>query len=307
MTQSRITQSPALALAAGPGRARVTQSAVLVLGQPAPESRITQSPALALYAGGGPARITQSALLVLADQVPCVTRWAQCWRIERRDGEVFTFTSHDQPITFRGESYKACDSLAASATELAAIVGSVGNQELAGIIADESITEQDLYGGLFDRARLEVWMVPWENAGGEIPFRLAAGTTGNLSQGDEGFSMEVLTDGGLLQQRPLLQTYTPACRWELGDSRCQVDLDALAVNGSVTAVAAKNAGNAASHRIFTDSTRAEDDGYFDQGTLVWTSGKNNGLRSEIKSFAGGQFTLWQPMLHPIQAGDQYEA
>lgn len=307
MTQSRNTQSAALALTGGGGQARATQSAALVLGAPAPHSRVTQSQALAFYAGGGPAKVTQSAALLLADAVPCLTRWAQCWRIERTDGEVFNFTSLDRELQFRGETYTPCDSLSASASEMAAMIGSVGNQELAGVIADDSISERDLYGGLFDRAKLEVWLVPWDNSGGETPRRLLAGVTGNLSQGERGYTLEVITPGGLLQQRPLLQTFTPSCRWELGDSRCTVDLDALAVNGTVTGVAAKNAHSGASHRTFADSSRAEDDDYFALGSLVWTSGKNNGLRSEIKSFSGGQFTLWHPMLYPIEVGDTYEA
>ena len=252
-------------------------------------------------------RVTQAVVLVLArEMTPCFTHWAQCWRIERRDGEVFRFTSHDRPLTIQCESYGPCYSLAASASELGTLLGAPGNVELAGIVADAAITEADLYAGLFDRARVEIWLVPWDIEN-PVPRLLTQGVAGNLSQGDEGFAMEVLTRGAQLQQRPLLQFFTPGCRWELGDSRCTVDLDALAVTGDVTQLPVLHAATRAHHRTFWDSSRAEADGYFDLGVLEWTSGANTGQISEIKTFAGGQFVLWRPTISAIAIGDEYEA
>lgn len=220
---------------------------------------------------------------------------------------VFRFTSHDQPVEFMGETYQPCHSLAASAAELGVVLGNPGGLELSGIIADAGISEADLEAGLFDRARVEVWMVPWEAAGGEVPFRLAAGIVGNMSQGDQGFVFDVQTPGALLNQQPLLPAYTPGCRWELGSSACGVKMDELTVSGAVTATAERNATTRAHHRVFWDAGRAEPDGYFDLGMVQWSSGRNAGQVSEVKSYAAGQFTLWRPTQYPIQVGDQYEA
>lgn len=305
MANARATQAPVLVLGAGP-EARITQGPVLVLSEiQAEAARATQVPALALAEGASSARVTQGPVLVLADSTPCLTQWAECWKITRRDGEVFAFTSLDRDVEFRGVTYKACDSLSASAMELGAMLGETGNLELAGIISDDSIREDELFAGLFDGADVEVWMVPWKDDG-TTPWRMAVGRTGKMSQGDRGFKMEVLTFGALLQQQALVETYTPSCRWDLGDSRCTVALGPLTVSGTVESVAGRAAGNAASHRIFTDSSRGEADGYFDLGLLTWTGGANAGAQSEVKSFAGGQFVLWAPMLHPIQVGDTYE-
>lgn len=308
MTDARLTQAPALVLAEASPAARCTQVAALVLANRQAEAgRLTQAPALVLSSSDIEARVTQAAALVLADAVPCLTRWAQCWKITVADGGVFAFTSHDREITFCGVTYSPCDGLAASAVELAAAIGSVGNQELVGIVSDDAISEADLFSGRFDGALVEVWMVPWMNGGGEIPWRMAAGVTGKLSQGDRGFTMEVLTPGARLQQQPLLQTYTPSCRFELGDERCAFDLESLRVTGTVTSVAPLLAPNAASRRIFADSSRSEPEGWFNLGLLTWTGGANAGARSEVKAFdaASGQFVLWAPMLHRIEVGDTY--
>jgi uncharacterized phage protein (TIGR02218 family) len=111
-----------------------------------------------------------------------------------------------------------------------------------------------------------------------------------------------------LQQQPLLQFYLPSCRFRFGDSRCGIDTDALKVTGTVTAVSATFAHNNASRRTFGDSARTEADGYFQYGTLTWTSGANTGHSSEVKAYtqAGGVITLWTAMVHPIEVGDGYE-
>ena len=309
---ARITQAPVLALTVAPSDLRVTQAAALVLGElvDAAPIRVTQALALALAEFDTAVLVTQTAVLVLADHVPCMTRWAQCWTITRTDGQVFAFTSLDRPLTFRGIVHEPCNSLMASAVELSTVVGSTGSMELRGILSDSGVSESELYNGLFDGARIEAWMVPWDNTTGEVPFRLMGGVTGSSGHGDTEFKQEILTSAAQLGQRSLLETYTPGCRYGFGNSvdpRCPVDLVALTVAGSVTATAIPNASTSSTRRIFTDSTRAEADGYFNLGRVTWTSGPNAGAVSEVKDFTGGQFILWDTLLHPIAVGHAYTA
>jgi uncharacterized phage protein (TIGR02218 family) len=182
--------------------------------------------------------------------------------------------------------------------------------ELIGIISDVGISEQDLYNGLFDFARFEVWMVPWHNTSGQTPFRLMAGTTGTMSHGVDGFKFEVLTGSANLRQKALLEVFTPSCRYGFGSSydvRCPVDLAAITVAGSATSTAVPAASNQATRRIVIDNSRAETAGHFDLGILTWTSGANTGASSEIKRFESGTFVLWSPLLFPIEVGDTYTA
>jgi len=320
------TQDVALVLGAGDGM-RSTQYAALVIGGVAPDIRETQFAALVMVAPTPPTRatqfaalplvefiaatpITQMAALVLADMIPCNTQWAQTWTITRVDGTVFAFTSLDRPLTFRGVVHTPCASLSATATEQSTTIGQNGNMELLGIISDEGISEQELYNGLFDFARFEIWMVPWLNHGGETPFRLMAGTTGTMSHGIDGFKFEVLTASANLRQRGLMEVFTASCRYGFGstlDARCPVNLAAITASGSATSTAVPAASNSATRRILIDSTRAEPDGYFDLGVLTFTGGANAGASSEIKRFEGGVFVLWSPLLFEIEVGDTYTA
>lgn len=303
----RNTQAPFLVLTEGSADTRITQSVMLALFLPGAATRVTQSIFLLPTEFEADTRVTQSMHLAVVDQVNCLTRWAQTWTITRTDGEVFAFTSLDRDLIYRGVTHKACDSLSSTATEMSSALGSTGSMELSGIISDSSITEIDLYNGLFDGALVEIWVVPWSNSGGEIPFRLLAGTLGDVSQGVTGFTAEIVTPGATMQQKPLLDVYTPGCRYKLGDTRCAFDLPTLEVTGVVTQLTIPTSPNSASKRVFIDSTRTEVLGFFDLGEVTWTSGDNIGISSEIKSFDGTAFVLWSALLKRIQIGDTYTA
>lgn len=320
------TQDAALVLGAGDGM-RSTQYSALVVGIGVPDIRDTQLAALVMVALSPPIRetqfaalplveffadtpITQMTALVLADLIPCNTQWAQTWTITRVDGTVFAFTSLDRPLSFRGVVHSPCASLSATATEQSTTIGQNGNMELLGIISDEGISERELYNGLFDFARFEIWMVPWLNHGGETPFRLMAGTTGTMSHGVEGFKFEVLTASANLRQRGLMEVFTASCRYGFGstlDARCPVDLGAITVTGSATSTAVPAASNTSTRRILIDSSRGEAAGHFDLGIVTFTGGANAGASSEVKRFEGGVFVLWSPLLYPIEVGDTYSA
>ena len=68
-----------------------------------------------------------------------------------------------------------------------------------------------------------------------------------------------------LLQRPVGSTYTPECRYDLGDSNCTVNIAALTVTGTVTSVT-DNAN-------FRDTSRSDASGQFNYGKLTWTSGR----------------------------------
>jgi hypothetical protein len=48
-----------------------------------------------------------------------------------------------------------------------------------------------------------------------------------------------------------------------------------------------------------------DTGYFDFGVITFTSGNNDGLSMEVRSYVVGQITLQLPMPYACQVGDTY--
>lgn len=207
---------------------------------------------------------------------------------------MFRFTSLDRDLEWGDETYQACDSLVPSASEAVSRVDEAGSMDLSGALG--TITPQALFAGLFDGATAEAWLVPW--AGDGRPRRLLKGTFGPVSQGETGFSVELLGDGAKLLQTPLVRLLQPGCWKQFGDRFCQKSLGALAVSGTV------DSGQGL--RAFTDAGRSETPGYFRRGRVTFTTGDNDGISAEIKEhLAGGVFELWPRLPYPISTGDQY--
>jgi len=308
MTDARVTQAPTLVAYEGDTDARVTQIPALVTYTIIPDARVTQIPLLGLYEISTPCRLTQMPLLALFSGGVCLAQRAQIWRIVRLDGTAFRYTSHDEPVTFRGEVYTPCYSLRQTATSGGITSGSdAGDAEITGLISDSAITEEDLANGLFDGASVEVWLLPWDTSTTIVPRRLTKGVVARLEHNPTSYTATVQTPGVKLTQSPLLQAYTPACRWDLGSPECGVNLDSTYLEiGSVTNIFPREAINAITFRKFVDTSRTESDGFFDNGTLTWTSGSNTGVTAEIKSYESGTFELWDVLPNEIELGDAYE-
>ncbi len=215
-------------------------------------------------------------------------------KISRNDGQVLGFTSFDKNIVISGVTYLADGAFQASAIQNRAAL-STDNLDIIGLLDSAIISDADLRGGLYDHARIDVYLCNW------------ADLTQGLVQLRRGWLGQVKLIGGKYQaelrglhdllQRPFGKVYSPECRHTLGDASCKINLATQTVTGAVSSVIDP------SH--FNDAARSEADNVFDYGLLTWTSGPNAGLAMEVKSFIAKQFTLWLPMPHAIAVGDTY--
>ena len=223
-----------------------------------------------------------------------VTTLATCWRVARRDGVVLGFTTHNRPLFIDDVTYRA-----SSGFNPSAVAGSndlsVDNLDVAGALSSSAISEADLRNGRFDFAAIEIFQVNWADLT-QGKLILATGRLGEVTMTDGRFTAEVR---GLAQslQQPVGEVYSAECKADLGDARCKVNLAGFTVTGTATSVA--------SSRMFADSGRTEEDGWFDYGLLTWTTGANAGLSVEVKSFASGAFTLFDAVPGAIEVGDAY--
>jgi uncharacterized phage protein (TIGR02218 family) len=243
----------------------------------------------------------KSASAVLAAHLEQeVTALATCWRLTRTDGLVLGFTDHDRDLVIESLTYRAASAYSRSA--IASRAGlAVDNLDLEGLLDSDAISEEELRAGRFDRAAVEVFLVNWQALGQGV-VRLRRGTLG-----------EVRLQGGLYRAElrgmaqaltaPAVEVYTPECRADLGDHRCQVDLAALTVPGSVA--------SAADRRTFTTSDVTDPlpgaSGLYNGGVLSWISGANAGMSMEVKSWDAPSRTLvlFLPMPYPIEVGDAF--
>lgn len=306
----RITSLPVQALADSDGNAapRITSLPIQVLAGIDVVPRITNFMVQALIEVEAFPRIQQLMVYALAKPQQCMAFKAQSWRIERRDGTVHLFTSHDQPITFRDEVYQPCGSIDPSAYQSGGQFGDVGNANLVGLLSldgsQPGILSRDIAAGLLDSAVVEVWDLPWQ--GDEHPYPILKGFIGTITQNDINYAAELVTYSSLLSNRGVLEAFTPNCRFMLGDARCTVNLAGFTDTGFVTEQAAGSTFYQAGKRQFIDISRIEADDYWTNGIVTWTSGNNAGYSSEVaQSTDDGIITLWNVMPHKIELNDNY--
>lgn len=239
-----------------------------------------------------------------------VTTWATCWRVELTNGTVYGFTDHDQDLIVGYDTYLASSGYSASEIQTDSDL-SVDNLSIQAFLDSPVILEADFVAGLWDYAAINVFRVNWADTSSTIGrMHERRGTLGEVSLKRGQFTAELR---GLLQNltRPIVELYSPACRARLGDERCAKVLTDYTATGTVSVVASNrqftsNLGSA-TVRLTPSSTGTAPNNYFRGGMLTFTSGANNGLNMEVKSYTAASGTVVLQLLMPytIAAADAF--
>ncbi|UNK37178.1 DUF2163 domain-containing protein [Shinella sp. H4-D48] len=224
------------------------------------------------------------------------TTLCNAWRVVRRDDVVLGFTDHDRDLEFDGLTYLAASGFEASETEDGNGLSAEGGDVSGGFSAD-AITAEDLSAGRYDGAKVEVFLVNWQETGQRLLLR-----TAELG--------EVRREGGLFRAELRRLThkldqvkgriYGRQCDAVLGDGRCGVNLAAYRATATVSAV--------------TDDMHIDVTGlsgfaerFFRYGVLSFTGGAAAGLSADIEDHRKGagvdSLTLWLPMAAGVAVGD----
>jgi len=224
-----------------------------------------------------------------------VTTHARLWRLTRTDGVVLGFTDHDRTLTLDGIVHEPAAGFTAS--EVPASLGlSVDTAEVTGALVSPVLTEDDLASGLYDGARIELWLVDWERPDDRI--LLEAGAIGEITRAGALFRAEMRSLAHVLDQERgrILQA---TCDAEFGDARCGIDPAAHRSEATVSAVI-----DPRTVRLTGPDAR---DGAATGGRLAWTSGANAGrggaLRRDRAEPSGRVVELWDEPGRPIAPGD----
>lgn len=271
-------------------------------------------------------QIAEVDLSVLCYAAPCLTRRAQVIFVRRSDGVVKGFTTFDRDLVYLGITCSACASFLPSASESSAEIGGVSNMQMTGVISLDGISEFDLEAGLYDGAFFEVWEVPWDSTvvDPQAPFRVLAGWTGNVSQGQSNYKAEVLGPGARLNQLPLINVLSPVCRWKFADPlTCGVDGlsdEALKLAGQVV-TKASGRGQFYATGMSTPSPTSPHTWFAQGGTVRWLTGRNAGALCEVAQVnfvnesgpvesvvlpTDGLVTLWQQAPFIPARGDTFD-
>lgn len=227
-----------------------------------------------------------------------VTQVCRCWALTRRDGRVFGFTDHDLPLSFDGITFKAESGMTARALEQ--VTGlAVDNSEAVGALSDVSVTEADISAGRFDGAKVQAWLVNWQDVSiRELQF---AGSVGEIKSSDGAFHAELRGISEGLNQ-PVGQVFQRGCQALLGDARCRVLLEAPEYRVETPILEVRD-----NRVLILDALSSYEAGWFERGRLDVTSGAGEGIVAAIKSDreedGSRVIELWEEIRAVISEGD----
>lgn len=241
------------------------------------------------------------AALLAQNELIC----ADLYTLTLLDGAVYRFTSYDIDLSYAGHIFPSTDLIFVRGRIKRAIGFKVDNMTLD-VHSDGSQLMQGLpflkfaHNGGLDGARLLL-----ERA--FMPVSAPTDTSAGVLHGFEGslqineltrdtVRMDVRSDMELLinVQMPR-NVYQPACGNTLFDAGCGLSKAAFESAGTVSV------DSASLRAVATGMTQA--DGYYNGGTLRFTSGENTGDKVTVLAYAGGVFTLMRPLNRPVRAGD----
>jgi len=143
-----------------------------------------------------------------------------CWKLQRQDNFILGLTDHDQPLNINGVQY-----LPSAALEAGRFTQGLslkpGQAAAAGSLSSEAITDQDLLAGLWDRCRIDVYQVDWQQPG-EGRTSIWHGYLSEIRHQPDGqFEAELISVKADLE-RLIGRVLSRRCDAELGDARCGI-------------------------------------------------------------------------------------
>ncbi len=229
-----------------------------------------------------------------------VTTLCRCWRLQRRDGQVFGFTDHDRNISFGGVLYEAGSGLSAGEIEQRAGLNA-DSQQVSGALVSGRITEADIRADRYDGARIESFLVNWSDPQERLLERIS--TLGEIIREDGHFRAELRGAAAALDQTTG-RRFSRVCDADLGDTHCGINLQ-LALWTAIGAV---------SEVIDDLNLRVSGiDGFpvnhFTGGRMALASGANSGavlgISGHFPGVGGSVLSLWKLPAFPVSQGDVF--
>lgn len=222
-----------------------------------------------------------------------VTTLATCWKITRQDNIVLGFTDHDMSLHIDDITYSSIAGFTPSTIENKSDM-SVDNMDIEGQFSS-AISEEDLLSGIYNYAEIEIFLVNYQ-AVDDGKIIVKRGHMGEVTLHKHMFQAEIR---GLTQHinQTIGEVYSPTCRAQLGDRRCNIDMSAFTVTTSVTTVT--------HNQVIKASSLTQPRNWFTHGTVIWLDGHNAGQIMEVRTFDGQIVTLALAMPKPVQTGDTF--
>ncbi|MBL0371079.1 DUF2163 domain-containing protein [Rhizobium sp. KVB221] len=227
------------------------------------------------------------------------TTLCHAWRLTRRDGVVLGFTDHDHDLTFDATMFQAASGYQASDRE--ALSGlAAPSADVVGALSSDAITDKDIAAGKYDGARVELFLVNWDQPSQHTMLKVQE--IGEITRSESHFRAELRSVAHKLSQTRG-RIYGHRCDAAFGDGRCGKNANAFRATGTVASAPDLS-------RMTVHGLGEFANGYFRYGMLTFTSGVNDGVSVDIESHvqANAAVTLvfWLPVPAKPANGDTFK-
>jgi len=229
------------------------------------------------------------------------TTTCHAWRLTRTDDVVLGFTEHDHDLEFDGTVFSAATGFRASEVETGlGLEADAAN--VAGAFSDAAISTDDLALGRYDGARVEIFLVNWQNPGDHV--LLSTRELGEVRTAGQAFTVELRSLAARLDQ-PHGRLYGSRCDADLGDARCTKDISAapFRLSGAIVEVSDEMT-------LIVSGLEGRPVGWFGNGRISFATGLLAGLSADISSHSveagGARLALWSPLARLPAPGDQIQ-
>ena len=229
---------------------------------------------------------------------------ADLFRITLSNGQILRHTNADMPVVWDGQTYEAHKLIIKRGATRVAVGLDVDSNTLE-IAAEPDYRLEGLQwseaalGGALDGARVvieRIFFSDWATPGGAVA--IFSGRVSDVSGSRSAVKVDVKSDIELLNVSSPRNIYQAGCMRTLYDGGCKVNREKFTVNGRVTA------NSATGTELACNLTQA--DGWFNQGVIKFTSGRNAGLSRTVKEHKGGRLSFALRLPFPPQSGDVFK-
>lgn len=229
---------------------------------------------------------------------------ADLFRITLSNGQILRHTNADMPVVWDGQTYEAHKLIIKRGATRVAVGLDVDSNTLE-IAAEPDYRLEGLQwseaalGGALDGARVVIermFFSDWTTPVGAVV--IFSGRVSDVSGSRSAVKVDVKSDIELLNVSSPRNIYQAGCMRTLYDGGCKVNREKFTVNGRVTA------NSTTGTELACNLTQA--DGWFNQGVIKFTSGRNAGLSRTVKEHKGGRLSFALRLPFPPQSGDVFK-
>ncbi|HCR86350.1 MAG TPA: hypothetical protein DIV86_06695 [Alphaproteobacteria bacterium] len=222
------------------------------------------------------------------------TNLVKCLLVKLSNETEIGFTESDIEFEYEGVIYKPFSGF--NLDKLNYRLNANQEAQIYTCFDDFEISQADIISGKYLDAEIEIFSVNISNlSSGKII--LQTGFVAEIISDKEKFFFKIEGFASKLK-KIITQYYSKQCRAKFGDAKCGKDLEDYKYTGSVT--------ESINNYSFKDTSREEEDYYFNYGVIKFLSGQNLGIKYDVRKFRDEVIELLLPSKFSIQTGDEYE-